>query len=170
MSRTSEIARLRAEHAALVTLSRFLTKLVAAPHPPRATELAAVRGMLRDTLIRHLKCEDWALYPRLQAKGDPDLIALAETFVHEMGHLAADFAAYDARWTAEGIEARWSDFCAETTDMLSALAMRIEREDRDLYPAAERLAAAESSFAGRARRPAWPRAPVESADTGFAGA
>lgn len=153
MPRISEIARLRAEHAALVTLASFLTKMIAAPHPPRATELAAVRGLLRDTLTCHLKCEDWALYPRLKAKGDPDLIGLANAFVGEMGHIAADFAAYDARWTAEVVEARWSDFRAETAEMLSALAMRIEREDKDLYPAAERLAAAGQTLPRRARSP-----------------
>lgn len=134
-----EMRRLRAEHAALVTLSGFLMDMVAAPYPPRPTELASVRGMLRDTLVRHLKCEDWALYPRLRAKGDPDLSRLATRFVDEMGHIAGDFAAYDARWTAEAVAADWAGFRAETTGILDALAMRIEREDTHLYPAAERL-------------------------------
>lgn len=152
MSRTSEIARLRAEHAALATLSRFLTAMVAASHPPLATELAAARGMLRDTLVRHLKCEDWALYPRLKVQGDSDLVGLAKAFVDDMGHIAADFAAYDARWTTAAVEARWPDFRAETMDMLNGLAARIEREERDIYPAAERLAAADPDPMGRAGR------------------
>lgn len=140
MPKIREIERLRAEHAALVTLSGFLMDMVTAPNPPRATELASVRGLLRDTLTRHLKCEDWALYPRLQAKGDPALGRLAQEFVDEMGHIAGDFADYDARWTGEAVEADWAGFCAETTGVLDALAMRIEREDHELYPAAERLA------------------------------
>lgn len=135
-----EIERLRADHAAIETLSGFLSDMVAAPHPPRPTELASVRGMLRDTLMRHLKCEDWALYPRLKAKGDAELDRLAREFVDEMGHIASDFAAYDARWTAEAIDADWTGFCAATTTILGELATRIEREDRELYPAAERLA------------------------------
>lgn len=140
MPKNNEIGRLRAEHAALVTLSGFLMEMVAAPNPPRPTALASVRGMLRDTLIRHLKCEDWALYPKLQAKGDPDLSRLAEEFVAEMGHIASDFAAYDTRWTAAAVEADWAGFCAETNGILDALAMRIKREEQDLYPVAERLA------------------------------
>ncbi|WP_422059009.1 hemerythrin domain-containing protein [Sphingopyxis sp.] len=146
-----EIERLRAEHAALETLSQFLMEMVVRARPPRPTELGAVRGMLRDTLVRHLKCEDWALYPRLRATGDLELNRLATEFVDEMGHIAGDFAAYDARWTAEAVEARWSDFCAETIGILDALGMRIEREDRDLYPVAERLAAAEPDRADRRR-------------------
>ena len=104
MPNIREIERLRAEHAAIETLSRFLMAMVAASHPPRPTELAAVRGMLRDTLLRHLKCEDWALYPRMQSSGDAEVMRIARIFVDEMGHIAGDFAAYDARWTPEAVE------------------------------------------------------------------
>lgn len=132
-----EMQRLRAEHAALDTLSRFLLSLVAEPAPPRPTELASVRGMFRDTLVRHLKCEDWALYPRLKASGDPELARLARDFIFEMGHIADEFIAYDARWSAERVAADWPGFCAETEAVLDAIAMRIEREERELYPAAD---------------------------------
>lgn len=139
MQMAHEMRRLRAEHSALLTLARFLTEFIDAPQPPRATELAAVRGMLRDTLVRHLKCEDWALYPRLKASGDPALMELSSEFVGEMGHIADDFAAYDKKWTPAGIEAAWPDFCTETRAILAALGARIAREDRDLYPVAESI-------------------------------
>ena len=139
MPNIREIERLRAEHAAIETLSRFLLALVAALHPPRPTELAAVRGMLRDTLVRHLKCEDWALYPRMQSSGDAEVMRIARIFVDEMGHIAGDFAAYDARWTPEAVEADWDAFRGETIGILDALGMRIEREEQQLYPLAERL-------------------------------
>ena len=142
MPKIREIERLRAEHAAIETLSRFLTAMVAASHPPRPTELAAVRGMLRDTLVRHLKCEDWALYPRLRSSGDTEALRIATIFVDEMGHIAGDFTAYDARWTPEAVEADWGGFCSETSGILDALGMRIEREEQQLYPLAERLATA----------------------------
>ena len=139
MPNIREIERLRAEHAAIETLSHFLMAMVAAPHPPRPTELAAVRGMLRDTLVRHLKCEDWALYPRMQSSGDAEVMRIARIFVDEMGHIAGDFAAYDARWTPEAVEADWDAFRGETIGILDALGMRIEREEQQLYPLAERL-------------------------------
>lgn len=137
MHMAQEMQRLRAEHAALDTLSRFLMTLVAEPEPPRPTELASVRGMFRDTLVRHLKCEDWALYPRLKASGDPELAQLAREFIHEMGHIAEEFTAYDARWSPERVASDWAGFCAETAAVLDAIAMRIEREEDELYPAAE---------------------------------
>ena len=144
MPNIREIERLRAEHAAIETLSRFLLALVAAPHPPRPTELAAVRGMLRDTLVRHLKCEDWALYPRLQTKGEPVLAELAARFVDEMGHIAEAFEAYDSYWTQLRVEADWPGFCAETRAILTALGDRIAREESELYPVAETLFKAEA--------------------------
>src|SRR5687767_12626192 len=95
MPLTREMQRLRAEHAALVTLSRIIGDMVREPRPARPTELASARSRLRDTLVRHLKCEDWVLYPRLMATGDPELMRITRDFEIEMGDLAADFVAYD---------------------------------------------------------------------------
>lgn len=138
MPLSREMERLRAEHAALIALSHVVMDMVRAPHPPRPTELAAARGLLRDTLVRHLKCEDWALYPRLKASGDPELIRITREFEMEMGDLAADFTAYDEKWTAARVEAEWPDFCRETMIMFDVLAMRVEREESELYPLAEK--------------------------------
>lgn len=134
-----EMRRLRAEHAALATLSQLLMGMIRALEPPRPTELASVRGMLRDTLLRHLKCEDWILYPRLKASGNPAVVAMAGEFVREMGHIADEFTAYDARWTEARIAEDWPGFSRETAAILDMLGMRIEREDCELYPAADRL-------------------------------
>jgi len=136
-----EMRRLRAEHAALVTLSRILMDLVLAPEPPRPTELASVRAMLRETLLRHLKCEDWVFYPRMKASGDPGIVGLASEFVDEMGHIAQDFEAYDRTWTEDRIVGDWAGFAHETAAILDVLAMRIEREESDLYPVVEGLGA-----------------------------
>ena len=139
MPMNREMQRLRAEHAALVTLSRIILDMTGAPHPPRSTELAAARGLLRDTLVRHLKCEDWVLYPRLKASGDPDLIRITREFELEMGDLAADFVAYDDKWTSERVAADWPGFCRETAIIFDVLAMRVEREETELYPLADSL-------------------------------
>ena len=139
MPLSHEMQRLRAEHAALVTLSRIILDMVRALHPPRPTELASARGVLRDTLVRHLKCEDWILYPRLMATGDTELMRITREFELEMGDLAADFIAYDDKWTSERAEAAWPDFCRETLIIFDVLAVRVEREERELYPLAETL-------------------------------
>lgn len=139
MPLSREMQRLRAEHAALITLSRIVLDMVRAPQPARPTELAAARGLLRDTLVRHLKCEDWALYPRLKASDHPELTRITREFELEMGDLAADFVAYDDKWTAERVAAGWPAFCRETRMIFEVLAMRIEREECELYPLADNL-------------------------------
>jgi hemerythrin-like domain-containing protein len=139
MPLSREMQRLRAEHAALVTMSRIILDMVRAPHPPPAAELATARGQLRENLVRHLKCEDWILYPRLMATGDQELMRITRDFEIEMGDLAGDFIAYDDKWTSERVAADWTDFCRETVIVFDLLAMRVEREERELYPLAETL-------------------------------
>ena len=139
MPLSREMQRLRAEHAALVTLSRIILDMSCAPHPPQANELASARGALRDALVRHLKCEDWILYPRLTATGDAELMQITRDFELEMGSLSADFVAYDDKWTGARVAADWAGFRRETQAIFNQLAMRIEREERDLYPLAENL-------------------------------
>lgn len=132
-----ETRRLRDEHTALATLSQYLLDLVAAAEPPRPTEIEAVRGLFRDTLVRHLKCEDWALYPRLRDSGDPALADLAQLFVAEIGTLADEYARYDGLWPTGRIAAEWPRFRRETRAILAALRRRMAREERELYPVAE---------------------------------
>ena len=139
MPLSREMQRLRAEHAALVTLARIILDMVRVPHPPPPAELAAARGRLRENLVRHLKCEDWILYPRLMATGDQELMRITRDFEIEMGDLSADFIAYDDKWTGERVAADWPGFGRETVEIFDILAARVEREERELYPLAETL-------------------------------
>ena len=45
MPLSREMQRLRAEHAALVTLARIILDMVRVPHPPPPAELAAAVGV-----------------------------------------------------------------------------------------------------------------------------
>jgi hypothetical protein len=141
-----EIERLRAEHAALIALARIVTELLQAPGPARLTELASARALLRETLVRHLKCEDWILYPRLRATGDADLMHITREFELEMGDLAAEYVAYDDKWTAGRVAVKWTEFSRETIEIFGALTMRVEREERELYPLADKLYATASAL------------------------
>lgn len=146
MPLSREIERLRAEHAALIALARIVTELLQAPGPARLTELASARALLRETLVRHLKCEDWILYPRLRATGDADLMHITREFELEMGDLASEYVAYDDKWTAERVAAKWAEFSRETIEIFGALATRVEREERELYPLADKLYATASAL------------------------
>lgn len=146
MPLSREIERLRAEHAALIALARIVTELLQAPGPARLPELASARARLRETLVRHLKCEDWILYPRLRATGDAELMHITREFELEMGDLAAEYVAYDDKWTAGRVAAQWTEFSRETIEVFGALATRVEREERELYPLADKLYATASAL------------------------
>ena len=132
------IQHLREEHAELVRIVGRLSECVSRIAPPPAVELFAVRKQLNATLIGHLKAEDWILYPMLLASGDPATAATAREFMDEMGGLAAAFLAYADKWSATAIESDWAGYCSETKGIVEALTQRILRENRELYPLAER--------------------------------
>ncbi|HEX7889277.1 MAG TPA: hemerythrin domain-containing protein [Ramlibacter sp.] len=85
----------------------------------------------------HLAMEDKALYPRLMEQ-DAQASKLAARFQKEMGGLAGVFLDYNTRWPLAAIKADPAGFASETRKVFGALAHRIERENTQLYPLADR--------------------------------
>jgi len=129
-----DLAKLRREHAQLLEIIGRLSLVIAEPRPSAAANLHALRNELASALIRHLKGEDWVLYPRLLASPDASVQRTARTFNDEMGGLAHAYNAYAHKWTATSIEADWAGYCEDTRAIIEALTQRINREDRELYP------------------------------------
>ena len=92
---------------------------------------------LASVLIRHLKTEDWILYPRLSRSSDGHVVATSRAFTEEMGGLAREFGDYCERWRAYEIEHDWKGYQRETATILRVLARRMRREGRELYPLLE---------------------------------
>lgn len=133
----NDLKRLQEEHLRLVSISSRLAKVITLDFPPPASELYALRQELASTLIRHLKAEDWLLYPGLLRSLDPRLAQIAQSLANEMGGLASAFRDHSERWGSYTIESDWTGYRRETALLLEALTERIAREDRDLYPLCE---------------------------------
>ena len=58
------------EHRTLASIASRLTSVLAHNKPPPASELYTLRQELASTLIRHLKAEDWLVYPKLLRSPD----------------------------------------------------------------------------------------------------
>lgn len=104
-------------------------------------DAATVRKMLSNLagkLNFHLAMEDKALYPRLMERKDSQANALATRFMTEMGGLGQAFAAYNSKWQVSAIRSEPAQFAAETQQVFAALGQRIARENRELYPLADR--------------------------------
>jgi iron-sulfur cluster repair protein YtfE (RIC family) len=138
----SDLNRLRDEHAILVVIARRLSAMITQQVPPPAKELYSARMKLASELIRHLKTEDWVLYPQLMASSERRVAETARAFSEEMGGLAKAFGDYANRWTAIAIESDWKGYRRETTEILKILSRRMAREERELYPLLETTAGA----------------------------
>lgn len=86
----------------------------------------------------HLAMEDEALYPRIQQTGDATAKARATKFRNEMGGLGKVFTDYNNKWQVTAIRSDMEGFTNETRKVFGALAKRIERENADLYPLADK--------------------------------
>jgi hypothetical protein len=58
----------------------------------------------------------------------------SKAFSAEMRGLAKEFGEYTDRWGAVAIERDWRGYQRETAEILRVLTLRMEREERDLYP------------------------------------
>lgn len=104
-------------------------------------DAAALRSLLSNLagkLNFHLAMEDKALYPRLLDRHDSQVSALATKFMDEMGGLGQAFTAYNSKWQASAIRSEPAQFTKETQQVFAALTQRIVRENRELYPLADR--------------------------------
>lgn len=103
-----------------------------------AATLRKLLSNLAGKLNFHLAMEDKALYPRLMERKDSQVKQLATKFMNEMGGLGEAFAAYNNKWQISAIRSDTVQFANETRQVFAALTQRIARENRELYPLADR--------------------------------
>lgn len=145
MNRTDNLRRQHDAALALVTEivdeGRYLSGDSEAERGARASVIAMQLSKLTGLLRIHFAQEDRMLYPRLMRSADAETAAVATRFFDEMGGLGAAYEQFAERWTRLGAIAAAPDaFIAEAESVFAALGNRIERENRELYPLADRPA------------------------------
>ncbi len=135
-------AELRREHASILRRVSILNGLAASRMTREIAEqtcksILAIDGLL----VAHLRDEDELLYPKLIAAQDSEVRRTAETWFEDMSGILGAWIAYRDHWTPDDVLANTDRFRAATTGILGALAMRIENENRELYPLLDRLSA-----------------------------
>ena len=109
-------------------------------------EASAVRRLVArfaGKLTVHASMENEALYPRLLSHPDAAVRARAKELFDEVGSLYAAFHTYSARWPGvAAIEADPFVFVSETRELLMRLAVRMVRENDELYPLVDAAEAA----------------------------
>ena len=130
---------LRRQHDAALCMSNRLFDLIEAYDGGRdAFDIAMQLNKLVGLLRIHLAQEDVAIYPELIASLDPAVARLARSYADEMGGLATELEIFALHWSCSAsIVSSFDEFREEANALLLHLAVRIEREDRYLYPLVE---------------------------------
>lgn len=130
---------LRQQHDAALLMADRLIDIVDNYDPrtaaiPILMQLNRLLGILRV----HLAHEDVELYPKLIESSDPEVARTAAAFVAEMGSLAIDLEWFAQHWSCSAsIAGNIDEFREGAHQLVLALAVRIARENRYLYPLAE---------------------------------
>jgi len=130
---------LRQQHDAALLMADRLVDLVdnydsRTAAIPILMQINRLLGILRV----HLAHEDVELYPKLIESSDPEVARTAATYVAEMGSLAMDLEWFAQHWSCSAsIAGNIDEFREGVHQLVLALAVRIERENRYLYPLAE---------------------------------
>ena len=135
----TELTDLRKQHDDALAMADRLIDLIdgyggESDAMPIAVQFSKLAGLLRV----HFAQEDVLLYPALVASGDRQIARLALTYVAEMGGLANELESFAKRWPSSAVIAgSFPEFAAAARELVLALAVRIERENRFLYPLAK---------------------------------
>jgi hypothetical protein len=132
----SSCDRFRRQHEELKSLGiEIASKLSRKTIAEEAAEVRRLVAKFAGKLTVHASMENEALYPRLFDHPDPGVRARATQLFDEVGDLYATFHDYAARWpTVAAIQADGPGFVKETREILFRLALRLTRENDELYP------------------------------------
>jgi hypothetical protein len=89
----------------------------------------------------HLAMEDKGLYPMLAQHADQSIRLLGENYSKEMTTITDAYLKFSQQWLSPtAIEKDPSGFMAATRKVFGLLGKRIEKENRELYTALEKIA------------------------------
>jgi leucyl aminopeptidase (aminopeptidase T) len=104
-----------------------------------AAQIVQVSGLVK----LHLAGEDRNLYPTLEDSGDARLAHMSRAYRAEMKDIAQAYLGFAAKWNTARQVARDPDgFRQDANVVLRRLFERIQREDREFYPAIDATALA----------------------------
>ncbi|WP_088189214.1 hemerythrin domain-containing protein [Desulfosporosinus sp. FKA] len=131
---------LKRQHHEITQLINEIENLLLQDVTAKSFEISLKIGTLAGKLSIHLKSEDDYLYPSLKASEDERLKTTVNLFNEEMANIALSFANYKANYISSAhIRKNITQFVNETRSIISRLRIRLNHEDKQLYPLVEKL-------------------------------
>jgi Hemerythrin HHE cation binding domain len=146
--------RFRRQHDELFQLALEIDAALETPaFPGNARDVRRMMARLKGKLVVHSSMENEALYPRLLQHEDSGIRTVAQNLFAEFGPIYDALAEHHGRWSSvELIEADPTAYARDTRTIFDTLKLRMERENNELYPLADRegaVAKEEPSTASR---------------------
>ncbi|MDR3416768.1 MAG: hemerythrin domain-containing protein [Nevskia sp.] len=134
------IDRFKKDHAQILLQVGELRELAHLGVEQHAEDIAKQIVAMSSTIKLHLAAEDNVLYPALAKVSGSAAAVIGKRFHEEMGGIAAAYTDFAHKWNyAPSIAAHPDDFRKHANEIFKALHERIQKENHDLYPAAEAL-------------------------------
>jgi hemerythrin-like domain-containing protein len=134
------IDKFKREHVDLLAAVTTLRELVQSGVQEHADKILGQLVGMSSVIKLHLAAEDRVLYPALMNAGDPVVAETGKRFQEEMGDLAQAYAGFVSRWNlVSRISQDPEGFRSDANNVFKALHLRVQRENRELYPLAEQV-------------------------------
>lgn len=132
------IDKFKDQHAQILDFIATLRRHAHAGIAEHADDIARLIVSMSAVIKVHLAAEDQALYPALETASDRQLSRLGRRFQAEMSSIAGAYNAFARHWnTAAQVCADPDGFRAQANQVLRTVFERMQRENRDFYPAVE---------------------------------
>jgi hemerythrin-like domain-containing protein len=134
------IDKFKKDHDEIVSQVNELRELVQSGIMENATEIAKLIINMSTVIKLHLAAEDRMLYPAYSKSKDSSISKVGHMFQKEMGDIASAYLEFVGRWNrAARLSQDPAGFREEANNIFKALHFRIQRENKELYPLADRV-------------------------------
>lgn len=132
MKKVAEVQAMCAQHDQLRDVASLYRLELAKPGPdPRS--LADCRWKLMRLVTGHLAYEGLHLYPALYAAGGRNA-DIARQMATEIEQLSGALQNHVREWTVTRIDSDWPGYRRAAGALIDTLVLRIDREEKDIYP------------------------------------
>ena len=137
---TMNVDRFKQDHSAILAAVNELRSLTQSGIAENAASMANKIVTMSSSIKLHLAAEDNVVYPAMAKSANPVFSNMGKAYQSEMGKIAAAFLEFSRAWNfGPKIAAEPERFRAAANGIFKALHERIQRENTELYPAAEKV-------------------------------
>src|SRR5690606_18506181 len=133
-----DIKRFKNQHVEILEGIDALRRLSRAGITANAQAIATRLAELSSLVTRHLAVEDRILYPSIQNGANQRLASMGRQYQEEMTGIASGYIAFGRRWgTAAQLRNDPEGFRKDANTILKTVYERLQKENREFYPAIE---------------------------------